>query len=285
MAIRHRSSLWLPVALFSCALLTAFAQVPLTPLALKGTVQSESGEQLHAVTVAVSEVNFERRIDLAPTGALKVTISTPAATHLHCHLSAPGFEDKDITVAVVKGRADLGTVRLKPYIRLDLDQAVEVKGGFAGIDFWLKSLIPGSFIVDNVILTASEEKPNGSKGCFDSSPRLAFRFTASATRPAKSPTSLPFTLHIMLGKDDDLSNEIHIDGEISSLPCGGSSVRLVAPYSFALQPVDVNTAIKFRLEVPLAIPTAGSQVIHPDWQRATVGISLHGGGIISATTR
>jgi hypothetical protein len=260
------------------------AQAPAVNLILTGTVQSEGGESLHAVKIAVPEMNFERLLELQPAGHLKVTLSTASATHLHCHLSAPGFEDKDITVAVLKGGADIGTVHLKPYIRINLDQAVEIKGGFAGIDFWLESLVPGNYIVDKVILTASGEK-RASGGCFDASPRLAFRFTASATRPAKSPISLPLILHVMLAKDDDLGNEIHIDGEITPEPCGGSSVRLVAPYSFALQPSDVKTVIKFRFEVPLAITTASGQVVHPDWQHSTVGISLHGEGIISATAR
>jgi hypothetical protein len=254
-------------------------------LTLRGTVKSDAQQPLDVVKLKVSDPIFERQIELSPKGSFEVTMDATHLTHIYCEISAPGFETERLTIPLNSDSASIGIVRLKPYVLLGpISITMAADSASAYIDSWLTTLSPRPLTFESITVAASE---TNAGPCFDAAPQLLLRFarTALLTHKTPSQSDISILLNVESKDDQNHADALKVEGTLNEDACGGSLVRLNAPYSFTLTDRDAGKPRKFRVAVPLSIAVKTERTIHPDWKHATVSLRLQNGEMISATSK
>lgn len=254
---------------------------------LSGRVVDQYGKPLDIIRIKVEasdKVLLEMTLDLQPGGALSIGLGAVGQGTLRCHISAAGFETAQITALVQGEQALLGIVKLKRYLDLGPIEVLRVADGSAVyLDFWITSQTPRPLIIKQVILS-SEEARQGP--CFDSTPRISFNFrnieVEGNSKSKNDYRKLRVSLLVHPERKNDLERTFRVEGSFHRDPCGPSVIKLIAPYSFSLETGNQNQPIKIRITVPFQFKLNRVGIIRPNWEQASIHITLNNGETISA---
>jgi hypothetical protein len=270
--LRSATCLYVLFLVFSIPSVTATV-----PVVVIGQVEDESGRPIATATVRLLSADVP--LGLAPeavdfAGRFQVIHDVDSLDRLTCEIQAPGFESQVRNIVPAQGKGDLGELRLKRRLTLQVDALAlnsTADDKFSILDLLLENKAKQNMGIVEETLRGTAK---GQTNCADESPTVEVDLGDKLSQAQIKERSSGFA--------DDFA----VNGRVDFLPCQQTRIDL---HIRSLISFKSGETIRLRLAIPQVLKSGANQesrrIALSDWTSLNLTLALSDHSTIEAPVK